>query len=206
MFACISKGDIKLRYAPPLLLCFAFPPFNCFLFFFSFGYGFVSSRFAPFVSGFLSCGWLLWFSLCRFGSVRCVSVFQAVSPASRVFVGCAPGLDSATRSVFPLAVVFRASSFGSGAASFARRSVAVVQAVAGVSGAVWVSFPGVSCPAGLLPSSAPGSCFCGLGSGSWASLALAVGLGVRCFVFLPSGVVPPSGWGFVSLGGGWYQA
>lgn len=134
-----------------------------------------------------------------------LSVFQAVPASSRVFVGCACGLDSAARSVFPRAVVFRASSFGSGRGSFARRSVAVVQAVASVSGAVFVSFPGVSCPAGLLPSSASGSCFCGLGSGSWASLAFAVGLGVRCFVFLPSGVVPPSGWGFVSLGGGWFQ-
>src|SRR5690606_34124227 len=101
---------------------------------------------------------------------------------------------------------FSASSFGSGRGAFARRSVAVVRAVASSPAGVWVSFPQSACPAGLLPSRSSSACFCGLGSGSWASLAFAVGLGVPSFVWLPAGVVPPAGWGFLSLGGGWFFA
>lgn len=134
-----------------------------------------------------------------------LSVFQAVPPSSRVFVGCARGLDSAARSVFPHAVVYRASSFGVGRGSFAARSVALVRGLASCSAPVFVSFPSGACPSALVPSSSPSRCFAGLGSGSWASLAFAAGLGVPCFVFLPAGVAPPPLWGFVSLGGGWFS-
>jgi len=70
-------------------------------------------------------------------------------------------------------------------------------------GGVLVSFPSSACPSGLLPSSSSSRAFCGLGSGSWASLAFAVGSGVPCWVFAPFGV--PSGWGFVAAGGGWFS-
>lgn len=126
-----------------------------------------------------------------------------------VFVGCAAGVDAAFRSAFPGASVLAASSFGSGRGSFAARSVACVRAVA-VAGAgsagsflggLWVSFPSSPCPAGLLPSASSSRAFCGAGSGSWASAAFAVGSGLPVLVF---GWVPPAGWGFVSLGGGWW--
>lgn len=117
-----------------------------------------------------------------------------------VFVGCAAGVDAAFRAAFPSARVFSASSFGSGRGSFAARSVAVVRAVA-VAGGAWVSFPSGPCPAGLLPSASSSRAFCGSGSGSWASLAFAVGSGLPCLVF---GFAPPAAWGFVSLGGGWW--
>lgn len=136
------------------------------------------------------------------------SVWGAVSalvPGSAfVSVGCAAGLDSAVRRSFPGAAVFRASSFGFGRGSFAARSVALVRAVAAGPAPVWVSFPGGPCPSGLVPSSSSSRCFCGLGSGSWASLAFAVGLGVRSVVWLPVGVPFPSGWGAAPLGGGWW--
>jgi hypothetical protein len=132
------------------------------------------------------------------------SVVSAVRPASVVAVGCASGLDCFARVSFPGASVFRASAFGRGRSSFARRSVALVSWVAAFSSPVFLSFPAVSCPAGLAPSAVPGRCFSGLGSGSWASLAFAVGSGVPCFVWLPVGVAVPAGWGFVSLGGGWW--
>ncbi|HHP7231694.1 MAG TPA: hypothetical protein ACFCUY_12650 [Xenococcaceae cyanobacterium] len=41
-------------------------------------------------------------------------------------------------------------------------------------------------------------------SGSWASLAFALGLGVPCCVWLPAGVSVPASWGLVSVGGGWW--
>ncbi len=126
-----------------------------------------------------------------------------------VFVGCAAGVDAAFRGFFPGASVFSALSFGRGRGSFAARSAAVVRAVA-VAGAgsagsflggLWVSFPSGSCPFGLLPSASSSRAFCGSGSGTWASAAFAVGSGLPVLLF---GFSPPAGWGFVSLGGGWW--
>ena len=126
---------------------------------------------------------------------------SAVGSGSAVFVGCARGVDSAVRSRFPAACVFRVS--GSGRGAFAARSVRFVSRLS-ASGGVLFSFPGRPCPAGLLPSASSSACFCGLGSGSWASLAFALGLGVPCCVWLPAGVSVPASWGLVSVGGGWW--
>ena len=129
------------------------------------------------------------------------SVASLVS-CHRVAVGCAAGVDSFFRDWFPTAQVFSVSSFGSGRGAFAARSVAFVRSLATASG-VLVSLPSSACPVGLLPSASSSRCFCGLGSGSWASLAFAVGSGLPCFVFAPFGV--PRGWGFVACGGGWFS-
>lgn len=123
-------------------------------------------------------------------------VASVLASGRGVAVGCAPGLDSLVQSACPSAEVFRVSSFGSGRGAFAARSVACVRAVAASgSGAGWVSFPGALCPGGLVPSSVQSACFCGLGSGSWASAALAAGLGIPLVVFgLPVHFLPSS-WG-----------
>lgn len=126
-----------------------------------------------------------------------------------VFVGCAGGVDAAFRGFFPGASVLSAASFGSGRGSFAARSVACVRAVSAAGsgpagsflGGLWVSFPSGPCPAGLLPSASSSRAFCGSGSGSWASAAFAAGSGLPVLVF---GFCPPAGWGFVSVGGGWF--
>jgi hypothetical protein len=122
----------------------------------------------------------------------------AVPSSSVVLVGCAAGVDRAVRGAFPGAVVFSVEFSGRGA--FAARSSAFVRSLVS-RGGVLFSFPSGACPAGLSPSSSWRSAG---GSGSWGSLALAIGLGVPCFVFSPAGV--PSGWGFVPLGGGWFQS
>ena len=82
--------------------------------------------------------------------------------------------------VFPVSL-FGASSV---AGSLARRSAAVVRFVAasGV-GAEVVGFPLAPCPVGLRPSRSASACFCGLGSGTWATLAFAAGLGLSLLVF-----------------------
>ena len=133
------------------------------------------------------------------------SAVAAVPSGVPVFVGCAGGVDAVVRSLAPSASVFSVASgaFGSGRGAFAARSVACVRAVA-AAGGVWVSFPSSACPAGLVPSSSPSRCFSGLGSGSWASLAFAAGLGLPCLVFLPPGVSVPPCWGFVAGAGGWF--
>lgn len=128
------------------------------------------------------------------------AVVAAVPPSAALFVGCASGADSVFRSAFAGRVsVLSASSFGSGRGAFAARSVACVRRCLG---GVWVSFPASPCPAGLVPSASSSACFCGLGSGSWASLAFAAGLGLSCLVWLPAGVPAPA-W-LRSVGGGWW--
>ena len=124
------------------------------------------------------------------------SVVGLVPSSSQVFIGCARGVDAFFRAAFPSAEVFRASSFGRGRGSFAARSVAVVRAVS-ERGGLWVSFPASPCPAGLLPSASSSKAFCGTKSGTWGSLALALGLGVPCLVFSPAGV--PAGWGLSAV-------
>jgi hypothetical protein len=107
-------------------------------------------------------------------------------PAS-VGVGCACGVDSLVRLAFPSALVFRVSSFAVGGrvsrASFARRSAALVRWLASASGLL-VAFPLGACPVGVAVSSS----FRGCGSGSWGSVALALGLGCSVLVVSPVGV------------------
>lgn len=144
------------------------------------------------------------------------SCVSAVSLAGRgVAVGCASGADrfalSAARASGVLVSLFSASSFGSGRSAFALRSSAFVSAVASSgAGCGLVAFVSSACPAGLLPSSSASRCFAGFGSGSWASVSLAVGLGVPVVVFpcVLAGVSPlsvlPSSWSgsWVSAGSG----
>ncbi len=142
-------------------------------------------------------------------SASCAPLVAALVASLRasgrgVATGCAKGLDLFVRSACPESSVFRASSFGVGRSSFARRSVALVRAVAASGqGCGFVVFPGRACPAGLFPSSSSSACFCGLGSGSWASAAFAAGLGVPVVVFgLPLSALPPSWGSWVPAGSG----
>lgn len=126
-------------------------------------------------------------------------VSAAVRSGLPVWVGCAAGVDFAVRSGVGSGAL---RVFSVGAGGCAARSVRFVRALAGAEGVLF-SFPSSACPAGLLPSASSSRAFCGAGSGSWASLALAIGLGVPCFVWLPVGVSAPVGWGLVGVGGEW---
>ncbi|MGB5595481.1 MAG: hypothetical protein WBM62_15790, partial [Crocosphaera sp.] len=140
------------------------------------------------------------------GAAAAVSAVAAlVPPSAAVSLGCARGVDSLARGLFPSASVFSVASgrWGRGRGAFAGRSSACVRSVA-VPGGVWVSFPASPCPPGLSPSSSSSRCFGGFSAGSWSSLAFALGLGVLCVVWLPAGVSAPVGWGLVSAGGGWW--
>lgn len=140
------------------------------------------------------------------------SCVSSVAVSGRgVAVGCASGADAFVRRACSAAGVFSASSFGSGRGSFAARSAAFVRAVAASgSGCGLVTFVSASCPVGLLPSSSASCCFAGFGSGCWASVALAVGLGVTVVVFpcVPASVSPlsvlPASWSgsWISAGSG----
>ena len=104
-----------------------------------------------------------------------------------VAVGCARGADALVRAGAascgaPLSVFSVASgAFGAGRAAFARRSVALVRAVAASgAGSGFVGFVSVPCPSGVAP--APSWRSGARVSGSWSSVALAAGLGVPVVV------------------------
>jgi hypothetical protein len=120
------------------------------------------------------------------GFSRLVSrVVRGVVASGRgVAVGCARGADSLVREACLSAAVFRVSGPRFPGALVAR-SVRLVRFVAGSgSGCQLVGFVSVPCPVGLVPSRFSSRCFAGFGSGTWASLALAAGLGVPVVVFL----------------------
>jgi hypothetical protein len=87
----------------------------------------------------------------------------------------------------------------------AARSIAVVRACAGAGGS-WCAFPAGPAPVQLRPSSRASACFSGSGSGTWASLALGIGLRRAAIVFLADDSAPPSSFGLVAAGGGWWIA
>ena len=121
-------------------------------------------------------------------SVSCRAFLPVLAGFSgSVAVGCASGVDSLVRSAFPSASVFSVSSFAVGGrvsrASFALRSSALVSWCASRSGLL-VAFPLGACPSGVAVSAS----FRGCGSGSWGSVALALGLGCSVLVVAPVGV------------------
>jgi hypothetical protein len=117
----------------------------------------------------------------------------------RVSVGCARGVDGAVSSFFvgsSSLLVFSVASgrFGSGRSAFARRSSRCVLSVAAGSRGLLVALPSAPvCPAGVRPSRS----FFGGGSGSWGSVAFALGRGRRVLLWLPAGSRPPA-WSGVS--------
>ncbi len=171
------------------------------------------------------------FSGSRSGVATSVIEFAArlVSVGSAVVVGCARGVDESAltalrgfRASCPLAgsrsrgdfelslspasvsvLSVACGQWGFGRGAFAARSVACVRAVG--AGGLWVSFPASPCPVGLVPSPLSSRCFSGSGSGTWASLAFAIGSGVASLVFLGSLPCPP-GWGLVPVSSapGWF--
>lgn len=137
-----------------------------------------------------------------------ILISGVVPDNAEILVGCAKGIDEWVRQCFPCEIFSVASgAWGRGRGAFAARSVAFVRSLAS-RGGLLLSFPALgSVPAaGLVPSSSSSRCFSGGGSGSWASLAFAIGSGVPCFVFLGSGSAP-AGWGLVPAEGwdGWFE-
>lgn len=129
-------------------------------------------------------------------------VARAVQAAGwGVAVGCASGADLLVRQSVPNCQVFSVASgqWGSGRGAFARRSIALVRAVAAFpSLSHFVGFVISACPAGIAParfwrSGSPPS-------GSWSSLALAAGRGVPVLIFwCGPGAAQLPAWG----GGSW---
>lgn len=127
-------------------------------------------------------------------------VRSVLASGRAVAVGDAAGADACVRRAAPGCRVFSVSSFPAlpPHAALAARSAALVSAVAASGpGAAFVGLVSSGpCPAGLRPSSSAAACFAGFGSGSWASLAFAAGLGLPVLVV-------PVGWAAASLPAAW---
>lgn len=155
------------------------------------------------------------------GAASRLSIFCAFGPVSPPWPAprvSAPGASRLSSSVFGVAAALAADASvhwwsGGGPAvpliaRLASRSAALVSAVAASGpGAGLVGFVSSPCPESLVPSRFRSACFSGSGSGSWASLAYAAGLGLPVVVF-PVGLAPsdclPSSWGsWLALSGRW---
>lgn len=130
------------------------------------------------------------YSLCYNLARRCADIGYSV------VTGCANGADAAVRSAVPSATIFRASDFGSGKSSFARRSIAMIDSLP--SGSILVAFPDKSCPGKLSPNASASRCFCGSGSGTWATIAYAAGRGHEIYLYYDT----PPAWGKWTLANG----
>ncbi|MFK5855110.1 MAG: hypothetical protein QM503_03190 [Bacteroidota bacterium] len=98
-------------------------------------------------------------------------------------VGCANGVDDIVRSYFPQSRVFKVQP-PINRKAFALRSTRLVKWVHSSKGLL-VAFPFSASPKSVVPSTT----FHGYGSGTWGSIALAIGIGspVLVFVHSPSG-------------------
>ena len=165
--------------------------YNCCCWFFCFAVSVLAS--SSVFSGVVSVG----FSGSRSPSAAASAALSALLPlfpaGVRLSVGCARGVDGVCRSFFgssPSLLLFSVASgrFGSGRSAFARRSSRCVLSVAAGSRGLLVALPSAPVPpAGVRPSRS----FFGGGSGSWGSLAFALGRGRRVLLWLPSGSRPP---------------
>jgi len=137
-------------------------------------------------------------------------VAGALSAGFGVSAGCASGADRFARvAAGPACRVFRASSRSPSA--LVARSCRFVRSLAGAAGSVLAGFVVGPCPTGLRGVPARAWRSGSPASGSWSSLGLAAGLGVRVVVFWCGGgaAALPAAWGAWSLvaagpfAGGW---
>lgn len=127
-----------------------------------------------------------------------ITVLLAAIPASTpILVGDATGVDTLIAALRPGVTQFRAE--GRAPHQLVRRSVALVDALRSKPGSQLYAFPFAWCPRDLRPSHRFGDCFAGHGSGTWATLAYAVGNNVRSFLWLYPEDEIPERWRFPHL-------
>jgi hypothetical protein len=125
-------------------------------------------------------------------------IHSAISKAhegATICVGCATGVDEQVR----LEVgdnaslrVFRAAEYPGATypQKLANRSAALVKFLHENDGCLF-ALPMKACPNGLFPCTQWKSA---KGSGTWGTIALAVGLGLPTMLWLPNGIQPPTDW------------
>lgn len=110
-------------------------------------------------------------------------IVQKVPKKAQICVGCANGIDNLVVSHFPHATVFKAANYETNIkAALALRSTACVKAIPSSSEGLLIAIPSGSCPHEVKPSRS----FSGHGSGTWGTIAIAIGLEKRVCVFSPN--------------------
>lgn len=134
------------------------------------------------------------FSGSRFGSVKCASLLSGLSNFNgTIRVGCAKGVDSLVQHSFENAIIFKAKSHSK--KELVIRSTNLVKSN-GIAGGLLIAFPCGAKPNKVSPSHT----FYGGGSGTWGSIALAIGFGYPVIFF--TATCP---WQFCSnLSTGWF--
>jgi hypothetical protein len=125
-----------------------------------------------------------------------------IRPGAEVSVGCARGVDAQVRELVPHANVFRASDYPGKTVSvqLASRSAAMVEHIETLNGGL-IAFPMKECPSMVEPCRAWK--YAG-GSGTWGTIALAVGLGVPTIIWLPPAIAPPRWDAINKMASSWY--
>jgi hypothetical protein len=122
-------------------------------------------------------------------------------PEQYIITGCANGADAAARATRHGATVYYAKDYQAQGvpyvAALAKRSMACVENVK-AEGGIWCAFPNSPCPSKIRPHP---RWISGTGSGTWASLGYAAGLGVPCLVWSEAEVMPE--W-LRKIGRGWW--
>jgi hypothetical protein len=107
-------------------------------------------------------------------------IVPKVPKSAQIYVGCANGIDNLVLNNFPQATVFKASDYKTNIKSaLALRSTDCVKSVPD-QGLV-IAIPSGACPKEVKPSRS----FAGHGSGTWGTIALAIGLEKRVCIFSP---------------------
>lgn len=129
----------------------------------------------------------------------CVEILRGFTGA--IFIGDAQGVDgyfSRRLHQHPRLKKFIANR-DLGRSGFALRSIRMINTLKQCSVSPLVlSFPVADTPVGLKPSAKSSDCFCGLGSGTWATTAYAVGLGIDVLISREPN------WESERVGKGWY--
>lgn len=116
------------------------------------------------------------------------AVIAAVHPRAGVAVGDSSGVDYEIKQAFPGSRFFQRTA--NTPAAYAARSIRLARFVAAQNYQL-IAFPGAACPPRVWPTVHPSHAFNGSGSGTWATVALAVGLGAHVWVCLPDGADSP---------------
>ncbi|MCZ2207321.1 hypothetical protein [Cylindrospermopsis raciborskii] len=108
-------------------------------------------------------------------------IVPKVPKSAQIYVGCANGIDNLVVKNFPQATVFKASDYRTNIKSaLALRSTHCVKSVPDQQGLI-IAIPAGPCPTDVKPSCS----FAGHGSGTWGTIALAIGLQKRVCIFSP---------------------
>lgn len=108
-------------------------------------------------------------------------IIVSISDLAEITVGDSRGIDSLARD--RARQIFYAASYGTGRQAFARRSIAMIRYVFSLESHAVFAFTHDRCPHAVFPSTSQSRCFCGGGSGTWATAAYAAGLGIPVYIF-----------------------